>query len=311
MYKDPTLFWKNFRLGTELHVSGSMIYNALYSFDQIEFFHYEHEIFEFLYSLSIGIERLEKIAVILIEHNENIDQTDFEKTLITHNHLELLKRIKKKHNLSLGKQHVKLLHLISNFYRTTRYSRYNLESVYTKNQDLETFVKFLKEEFQVKEQGIFVPMVENTQKVKNFIGKLIGKISSEIFSIIKSETNRLNIDTHDILVFSKSYKIFMQQDFTFENERHLQKELLVLLISGQLSDGLLQHIKTIEPLPFESQTSNEYIRYLLDIKNNSDIIDEMHSILEDVPMKKDRLEAVRIIGSENIFFEEDDEDFDI
>ena len=32
---DPIKFWKNFRLGTELHISGSMIYNALYTLDHI------------------------------------------------------------------------------------------------------------------------------------------------------------------------------------------------------------------------------------------------------------------------------------
>jgi|SRR5690554_508731 len=114
---DPIKFWKNFRLGTELHISGSLIYNALHSFDQIEYFYYEHDVFEFLYSLSIGLERLEKIVVILTEHDEEIDQEEFEKTLITHNHLELLKRIKKKHTINLGKQHVKLLQFISDFYR--------------------------------------------------------------------------------------------------------------------------------------------------------------------------------------------------
>ena len=53
----PEYFWKNFRLGTELQVSGSFIYNALYFFDQMECFNNEEEIFEFLYSLSVGIER--------------------------------------------------------------------------------------------------------------------------------------------------------------------------------------------------------------------------------------------------------------
>mgnify|MGYP007108086072 CR=1 FL=1 len=44
MYDNPIDFWKNFRLGTELQISGSLIYNALYSLDQIEYFYYEHEV---------------------------------------------------------------------------------------------------------------------------------------------------------------------------------------------------------------------------------------------------------------------------
>ena len=90
----PEYFWKNFRLGTELQISGSFIYNALYFFDQMEHFCNDEEIFEFLYNTSVGLERLEKIAIILLEHDSSMDQEEFEKTLITHSHLELLDRIK-------------------------------------------------------------------------------------------------------------------------------------------------------------------------------------------------------------------------
>jgi len=96
MNQTPELFWKNFRLGTELQISGSFLYNALYFFDKMEHFYYEDECFEFLYNTSVGLERLEKIALILSEHNGEVSQQEFEKSLITHNHLELLRRIKKK-----------------------------------------------------------------------------------------------------------------------------------------------------------------------------------------------------------------------
>jgi hypothetical protein len=307
---NPIKFWKNFRLGTELHISGSLIYNALYSFDQIEYFRHEHEVFEFLYNLSIGLERLEKIVVILTEHDEEIDQEEFERTLITHNHLELLNRIKKRHTINLGKQHIKLLQFIGDFYRSTRYSRYNLNSVYTKNQDLHGFVNFLKEELQVTEEEGMNPMVANGPRVRKFIGKLVGKISTELYDLIHKETARLNIYTHEILTYSKSYKIFLAKEFTFEKERHLQREILVLLQSGQLDDGMTRFIKSIDPLPLENYSSAEYIRFLMDIRNNSDIVDEMESILEDEPMTKERLEQVSLIGRDDLYFHEEEDESD-
>ncbi|MEJ5996239.1 hypothetical protein WG904_17550 [Pedobacter sp. Du54] len=310
MYQDdPIKFWKNFRLGTELHISGSFIYDALHSFDQIEYFRYEHEVFEFLYNLSVGLERLEKIVVILAEHDEEIDQEEFERTLITHNHLELLARIKKKHNINLGKPHLKLLQFIGDFYRSTRYIRYNLKSVYTKNQDLHGFVNFLKETLHVTEEEGISPMVANDQRVKKFIGKLVGKISAELYELILAETARLNIYTHEILTYSKAYKIFLAKEFTFEKERHLQKEILVLLQSGHLDDGMTRFIRSIEPLPLENYSSAEYIRFLMDIRNNSEIIDEMDTILEDEPMTKERLEQVSLVGRDDLYFQEED-DFD-
>lgn len=307
---NPIKFWKNFRLGTELHISGSFIYNALYSFDQIEYFYYEHDIFEFLYSLSIGLERLEKIVVILTEHDEEIDQEEFEKTLITHNHLELLSRIKKKHTIILGKQHVKLLQFISDFYRTTRYNRYNLESVYQKNQDLHGFVNFLKEELKVTVEEGIQPMVANSTRVKKFIGKLIGKITTEFYELVCKETGRLGIFTHEIATYSKSYKIFLAKEFTFEKERHLQKEILILLQSGKLDDGMTRFIRSINPLSLENYSSAEYIRFLMDIRSNSEIVDEMESVLEDEPMTKERFEQVSLIGRDNLYFQEEDDEFE-
>lgn len=307
---DPIKFWKNFRLGTELHISGNLIYNALHSFDQIEYFIYEHDVFEFLYSLSIGLERLEKILVILTEHNEEIDQEEFEKTLITHNHLELLKRIKKKHTINLGKQHVKLLQFISGFYRSTRYSRYNLESVYEKNQDLHGFVNFLKEELNVTEEHSIHPMVANSTRVKKFIGKLIGKITTEFYEIVCKETRRLGIFTHEIATCSKSYKIFLAKEFTFEKERHLQKEILILLQSGKLDDGMTRFIRSITPLSLDNYSSAEYIKFLINIQTNRDIVDEMESVLKDEPMTPERLEQLSAIGRDDLDFQEEDDEFE-
>jgi len=86
--------WKNFDLGKELDVSGTFIYNGLRCFHEMKTLDHAEEVFEFLYNLSVGLERLLKIAVILLEHDGSQDQGAFEQSLITHNHLELLRRLK-------------------------------------------------------------------------------------------------------------------------------------------------------------------------------------------------------------------------
>lgn len=62
MFNDKGLFWKYFKLGEELHIAGTFIYDALYCIDLLEHFHYEDECFDFLYKISVGIERLERIT---------------------------------------------------------------------------------------------------------------------------------------------------------------------------------------------------------------------------------------------------------
>lgn len=120
---------ENFSLGKELDIAGSFIFSGLKAFDSLNNFYYEDEIFEFLYNISVGLERFEKIAVILIKHTNVQDQNEFEKSLITYNLLILLNRISKKHKCKLDNIHNEFLQLLSNFYTKMRYDRYSLISI--------------------------------------------------------------------------------------------------------------------------------------------------------------------------------------
>jgi hypothetical protein len=44
----------------------------------METIHHESEIFSVLYSLSVGLERFLKVAVVLLDFDENTDSTEFE-----------------------------------------------------------------------------------------------------------------------------------------------------------------------------------------------------------------------------------------
>lgn len=89
----PTFLWKNFKLGEELHVAGTFIYSGVRSFYEARTLDLADEIFPVFYSLSIGMERLMKDAIVLLEHKDVMDQEQFEKSLITHNQRTLLARI--------------------------------------------------------------------------------------------------------------------------------------------------------------------------------------------------------------------------
>lgn len=62
----PAQFWKNFKLGEEVSVSGAFIYNGMRRFHEMRKLDYTDEVFEVLYNLSVGFERLLKIAVVLL-----------------------------------------------------------------------------------------------------------------------------------------------------------------------------------------------------------------------------------------------------
>jgi hypothetical protein len=308
MFENPDLFWKNFRLGTELQVSGTFIYNALYAFDRLEHFHYEHEIFEFLYNISVGIERLEKIAIILLEGDSIADQEEFEKTLITHNHLELMQRICKLKELRIGKSHRKFLQLITEFYKSTRYSRYNLSSVYSADKDKSRFVGFLEEELGLQiDAKSFFP-TPNDPRIKKYVGKLIGKICSQLYEIIREEAHRLRIFTYEIPYGSKAFKIFIGGEYTFETERILQKEILVHLMNGDIHTPHYKLIKDIPPIDLSDYYSiKAQIEWLFDIVKCQGGFGGLEVLYEENHFGKDRIERLQLLEAD-IDFDEDDSD---
>ena len=79
----PEEWWKNFALGMELDVAGAFIFNGVKRLDEVENFYYPTDIFEIFYNLSVGIERLLKVAIILVEHHDQTDMEALEKSLIS------------------------------------------------------------------------------------------------------------------------------------------------------------------------------------------------------------------------------------
>jgi hypothetical protein len=300
-FNDPDFFWKNFRLGTELQISGSFIYNAIYTLDNMQTFYYEAECFELLYNLSVGFERLQKITVILMEHGNSLSQEEFEKTLITHNNLELLHRIKKKHKLNLGKQHIKLLQLLDKFYNSARYDRYNLSSVYRPPQDKKGLIQFISEELKV-EINTGLPFSSGvTENMRKFIGKLISKFTSQLYDIIRLEANRIGTATYEIAHNSKAFKIFIAKEFDFKKEKLMQREVCLFLLKNLPEDGLKKHIDQIESLEFGQLHTNQYFESMFNYHNDRSVMDEMEYLYEENEIKYDRVEQILRVGSDSNF----------
>lgn len=313
MLSEKDFFWKNFRLGTELQNSGTFIYNGMFCLDNIDYFRHEEECFEFLYNISVGIERLQKILIVLIEHENVESQEEFEKSLITHNHLELVARIKAKYELKLGKSHNKFLALLTNFYKSVRYEHFNINSVYKPSQDKEKLVEFIMSELQVKLTEGSVNVLENTEQVKSFLGRLIKKICVSLYELIRKETSRLGIFTHEIRYNSKSFKIFMEQEFDFKNERLMQREVLLFLLKNFPDDELKKFIDGITPLPFGQCHTNHYIESILNINKAGSAKDEMIYLYEEDRPSKERVNEILALGSDinfDFFCDNDEEEFE-
>lgn len=295
--QDPVWFWKNFRMGTELQISGSFIYNAIYCIDQMETFHNEEDCFEFLYNASVGLERLFKIAIILIEHDETENQEDFERSLITHSNSDLLARIKKKHQLQLGKSHNRFISLLDNFYNSTRYNRFNLSSVYIKNQDKYGLVEFLKLELgdQFPTYTKFATPV--TQQSRKFLGKIIGKFATQLYQIIKEEAHRNRTFTYEISYSSKAFKIFMENKFDFTDERITQREALLHILKNGIDEKYKEYIDSIPSINLESFNTDKYIQSIFGYDLDGQVTQEIEYVYEEDKPNMDRIDKIMAIGS--------------
>ncbi|MGK7391821.1 MAG: hypothetical protein ACNS60_15830 [Candidatus Cyclobacteriaceae bacterium M2_1C_046] len=293
---DPDFFWKNFRLGTELQISGTHIYNALYFLDKLEYLRHEEEIFEFLYNASVGIERIQKITLILLEHNEEVVQEVFEKSLITHNHLDLNKRIRKRKILNYGKIHLKFLNLITSFYKSYRYGRYTKSSVYHKNYDKHTLLEFINAELNLNYPSN-TDYIVNDKRVRNFLGKIISKIVCELYEIIRERAFVIGTFTYEIRYESKAFKIFIAKDYNFDKENSVKREILISLLNQKgLNDDFTNHIKSIYPLPFKMYNSSYYIKFLFDSINHYGAVNEYVYFKEEKLVPSKRASEIDVIG---------------
>jgi hypothetical protein len=214
----PDKFWQNFQLGSEQEIACNFIYDGLRNLHEMETLSMETEVFPVLYNLSIGIERLLKVAIVLLEFNDGTDVDGFEQFLITHNHLELLRRVKARSEMSLGDNHVALLELLSNFYNTYRYDRFNLNSIYELSKEKKALHLFLNKHLQIDISDKMFGAA-NTPRIKQFIGRTVKKITKQLYTIIEREASAKNLYTYEISSSgSKAAKILWEDGaITFDD----------------------------------------------------------------------------------------------
>lgn len=301
-------FWKNFQLGTELQIAGSFLYNALYNFDRMRHFYFEEDSFEFLYQASVGVERLLKIIIILWEHDEHTDQDSFEKSLITHNHVELYKRICKKTQTKLGDVHVQFFQLLADFYNSSRYDRFGLHSVSRQDPAKKLLIQFLEKHLQLQIKADLPISTPIDERMRKFIGRTIGKIASVGYEEVKKMANQLRLYTYEITYNSKAFRIFIAKEYSFENERTLRRELVIALLHHKFDSGWVEYIKKIAPIEFESLPTSDYLNYLVNIHPSLELLDELKTRYQDTSFDIIRATQVASIGTGISPESHDDED---
>ncbi|MYL28143.1 MULTISPECIES: hypothetical protein [Halomonadaceae] len=301
----PEEWWKNFALGMELDVAGTFIFNGIKRLDEVDNFYYPTDIFEIFYNLSVGVERLLKVAIILVEHDEQTDMEALEESLITHNVSELTNRLESSCKLGLASVHKELLSILSKFYKTYRYGRFSIASVPEIEREQEAFLRYISKYLKIElpSKDSFFP-VFNSDKIRKFVGKVVHKISGSIFSVVNRKTSELNIYTDELRGDSKAIRIFYGDRLDFIDERIKKKEILLFLMNSNESEGHLQLVRSFEPLEFDLGMAPYYIKALINDSHLhlvGDEVDELYTEVEDVG---ERIQMVDIIDNEHLSYGE-------
>ena len=99
-------------MANELDVAGEFIYAAIDKFNKMNNFDQVGDNFFFLYHLAVGIERVQKILLVIINDVERDEIEDFLEKIKSHNHMMLHGKIKEKVNISFSKeQNLSLIHI--------------------------------------------------------------------------------------------------------------------------------------------------------------------------------------------------------
>lgn len=306
--------YKNFNMGTELDIAGVFIYDGMKTFNDLSEIYYEGDTFSVLYHFAVGIERLQKVLVVLIDNITEEQVQEFEESLITHSQQALHERIASKTGIKFTSRENGFLALLSNFYKEGRYNRFNVGSDI--NFENDKFIKYIKsncqdEYYEIDKfngRGLIL-----NEHIKKMIGKTVGKIAITYYEEIVKYAGMLNIYTDELRPDHKAKKVFLDSKLAKNSlyevllkEKRLKEEIIVYLCNANLKGGLPKFIRSIKPLNLEDWDLAEIINMLVNDKCSMEVI---YALEDELPEKyskselKERAQMLDIIENSNVDFE--------
>jgi hypothetical protein len=291
-------WWKNYGLGLEIDVSGTFIFNGIKRLDNLEAINNVADVFEILYNLSVGIERIFKVTVVLLEHKEEYDIEEMEKSLITHNVLELYERINKIDEFKISDDSKEFLALLTNFYNKCRYNRFNLNSIKDIEIEKNNFINFLSKNLKLAvENHNHSQWLDNSDQIKRYIGKMVMGITRGSYNIMKKKAEILNIYTYEIRSGSKATKVFLGDKLDFFEENQIKREIIAWLANPKSECGILKYIRSLPHLEIDPSGCSDYIKSLFDdqiLMYSAGEFDEAYSNLDDIGKRFKLLSDIKI-----------------
>lgn len=311
LFPDKLWNYKNFKMVEELQIAGEFIYDGISVLNQMNSIDQVSLLFSFLYHVSVGIERLQKIILVLFDNFDLESYKAFEESIITHSHVELNRRICKLTGTTTNTRQNDFLQVLTVFYKSERYYRFNLESHFS--EERESVADFIKKYLSSEKiQYHFITrQMQISGDVKELFGRIIGSLAKKYYGLVRKGCAKNNTFSYELLSGSKAERVFfsnyykqsLQQQMV--TEETVLKELLVFLRNTDKNDGLIKFIESIKPLDLDSALLNDYISDICKGIIPQPLIDEVEFQYEENAYSADRLNQISVIGNPNILFDWD------
>ena len=301
--------YKNFNMGYELGISGEFIYDGIAALNEMICIEESSLLFSFLYHASVGIERLQKIIIVFFEDINFNEYEEFEKSLITHSHQDLHSRIKRNAQIKFNNRENDFLMLVTNFYKSARYNRFNINTGECKEVNL--FIEFVKKHLKPDEieYNFISEKVIVNENVKNMIGRTLGSIANKYYLLLREGADKNGTYTYELPADSKAEKIFLGnyrnkslQEMKI-TESIAVKELIACIHNTEETCAFLRFLDEIEPLDIDVNLINEYLSALSMGNIPQTLIDEVETLYEEIEHPKKRIELISLIGDTCVAFE--------
>ncbi|MGF6492266.1 hypothetical protein ABIE56_000419 [Luteibacter sp. 621] len=305
MHMTPVQYWQNFELGTELDIACGFLYDGLRNFRDMHDFREEADIFPVLYNLAVGLERLLKVAVVLLEFEDGMDGKVFEESLISHNHGELMRRVKAKAAVNLSGCHNEFLSLLAKFYKSHRYDRYQASTVDELGKDKAALVVYLGKHLglDTTDDGFFT-YLRNSERIRGFVGKVLRHIVTQLYTIIREAAGKKGLYTHELRNGGKAAKLLLEEDFSFASDDTVWKEVFLFVLNTRRRNRHKAFLKGIAPLDLDIAHLPDFLAVLRG-EVQSDVTEQVESALEelDPDVRRERQRMLSLIGAPNVYFD--------
>ena len=308
---DNKWYYKNFNMVVELDIAGEFIYNGINELNRMEIITNDAPTFFSLYNISVGLERLQKIVLVLWKLEDTSDEEKFEKSLITHIYSLLKKNINKYTKNSkyscLNERENDFITLIQKFYNTARYERFN---IYGKNDDeISIFSQYINKYVKDVQKCIVQNGIILTYEVKEFIGRVVGSISHKYYKLIEEGSNKNNTFTYELRSGSKAQKIFLpeyKKKSLMEGklkERIAFKEIFVYIRNSKDKSAFFKFLNEIKPLEFDPALIIDYLKELSEGNISQKLIDDVEWLYDENGYDFERAKYVDLIGDTGVRFD--------